>query len=231
MLKPLDISRGNRALFYDVNNRGNPADYRPFLRALLVALDRWVRDGAPPPASAYPTFADKTLVAWDQTSAGFPALPGVRYPEVIQQPSSWDYGPKFAAQRIMTVQPPKRGVDYIVRVARCDADGNATGVLRLPRVAVPLGTYTGWALRKRELGAENELLSLAGSYIPFAKTASDREASGDPRRAILERYKNFDDYRTRYTAAVNELGQRRLLLDDDARQLVRDVEAFRPAFE
>jgi hypothetical protein len=209
----------------------NPADYRPFLRALLVALDAWVRDGTPPPASAYPTFADKTLVAWDQASAGFPALPGVRYPEVIQQPSHWDYGPSFLAQRIMTVQPPKRGVDYIVRVARCDADGNATGVLRLPRVAVPLGTYTGWALRKRELGAENELVSLAGSYIPFARNASEREASGDLRRAVLERYKNFDDYRSRYAAAVSELQQERLLLDDDARQLIRDVEAFRPSFE
>lgn len=209
----------------------NPADYRPFLRALLVALDAWVRDGTPPPPSAYPTLAENTLTMWDRASAGFPALPGVRYPEVIQQPSFWDYGPSFLTQRIMTVQPPKRGVDYVVRVPRCDADGNATGVLRLPRVAVPLGTYTGWALRKRELGAENELLSLAGSYIPLAKTASDREASGDPRRAVLERYKDFDDYRTRYAAAVAELGKRRLLLDDDARQLARDVESFRPAFE
>jgi hypothetical protein len=108
---------------------------------------------------------------------------------------------------------------------------NALGVLRLPRVAVPLGTYTGWSLRKREIGAENALLSLAGSYIPLPKTASQREVTGDPRRAILEGYVNFDDYNARYAAAATALRDQRLLLDQDARQLLRDAEAFRPAFE
>ena len=37
-------------------------DYRPVLRASLMALDRWVKDGAPPPASRYPRMADGTLV-------------------------------------------------------------------------------------------------------------------------------------------------------------------------
>ncbi len=209
----------------------NPADYRPFLRALLAALDAWVRDGTEPPPSVYPTLASKTLVAWDQPSTGFPSLPGVRYPDVIHQPSFWDFGPMFLKDRIMTVQPPMHGGDYRVRVPRCDEDGNSFGVVRLPRVAVPLGTYTGWSLRKREIGAENELLSLAGSYIPFPKTASEREATGDPRRAILERYENFDDYCTRYATAITELREQRLLLDQDARQLLRDVESFRPTFE
>jgi hypothetical protein len=209
----------------------NPADYRPFLRALLVALDGWVREGTEPPASVYPTLADRTLVAWDQRSTGFPALPRVRYPEVIQQPSAWDYGPDFLSRRIISYQPPKRGIDYRVRVPRCDRDGNELGVIRLPRITVPLGTYTGWALRKREIGAESELLSLAGSYIPFPKTASEREALGDPRTSIAERYDSFDDYRTRYTAAARDLAHRRLMLTHDAEQLIRDVERFRSTFE
>lgn len=88
----------------------NPADYRPFLRALLVALDAWVREGKEPPPSVFPTIASKTLVAWDQASTGFPSVPGVRYPDVIHQPSFWDFGPMFLEHRIMTVQPPKHGV-------------------------------------------------------------------------------------------------------------------------
>ena len=44
-------------------------------RALLVAMDRWVRDGVAPPPSAHPRLADKTLVPRD--SIDFPAIPGV----------------------------------------------------------------------------------------------------------------------------------------------------------
>ena len=47
------------------DNFPNFADYRPFLRGLLVALDDWVREGKSPPPSVYPRIADKTLVALD----------------------------------------------------------------------------------------------------------------------------------------------------------------------
>ena len=46
-------------------------------------LDAWVREGTPPPASVYPRIDQGTLVSWQQTSTGSPALPGVRYPEVM----------------------------------------------------------------------------------------------------------------------------------------------------
>ncbi len=36
------------------DNLTNPADYRPFLRALLDALDEWVVHDKAPPASVYP---------------------------------------------------------------------------------------------------------------------------------------------------------------------------------
>ena len=65
---------------------------------------------------------------------------------------------------------------------------------------MPLATYTGWNLRKREIGAESMLLTLQGSYIPFPKTATERQATGDPRPAIDERYDSFDDYVNRYRA-------------------------------
>src|SRR5262249_41558655 len=49
-------SRGN------ADNLHNPGNYRPLLRALLDALDAWVREGTPPPPSAYPRIDKGTLV-------------------------------------------------------------------------------------------------------------------------------------------------------------------------
>ncbi|MFO0844518.1 MAG: alpha/beta hydrolase domain-containing protein [Gemmataceae bacterium] len=89
------------------DNLANPGDYRPFLRALLEALDAWARDGIEPPASVYPRIDNGTLVDWKQKATGFPSLPGVRYPEVIQQPSALDLGPDFAAKRVITIEPPR----------------------------------------------------------------------------------------------------------------------------
>jgi hypothetical protein len=48
------------------------------LRALLVGLDRWVREGVEPPASAHPRLADHTLVP--ESNIKFPAIPGVHSP-------------------------------------------------------------------------------------------------------------------------------------------------------
>src|SRR5205807_3596482 len=82
------------------DNLLNPADYRPFLRALLDALDAWVKGGTEPPASVYPRIDKGTLVGWRQKDTGFPALPGVRYPEVIQRPSALDHGDEFRTKGI-----------------------------------------------------------------------------------------------------------------------------------
>src|SRR5205823_9536521 len=83
------------------DNLLNPGDYRPFLRALLDALDAWVRDGTPPPPSVYPRLDQGTLVGWKQKDTGFPAIPGVRYPDVIQCPAALDYGPDFSSRGII----------------------------------------------------------------------------------------------------------------------------------
>ena len=49
------------------------------LRALLVDLDQWIRNGTAPPPSAVPSIAGGTLVTSDQASTGFPNIPGVTY--------------------------------------------------------------------------------------------------------------------------------------------------------
>lgn len=170
------------------------ADYKPFVRALLLALDRWAKDGTPPPPSVHPTIRDGDLVAWTQNATGFPDIPGIRYPGVIQQPSYLDFGPRWRDQRIIDRQPPLPRGEYRVLVPRSNPDGNPLGCLSAPEVAVPTGSYPGWRLRRADGPAADQLYSLTGSYIPFPRTKAEREESGDPRLSIEERYSSLENY-------------------------------------
>ncbi len=204
----------------DGQNLANPGDYRPFLRALLLALDAWVREGASPPRSVYPTIAAGTLVPFQQSASGFPSLPGVTYPAVIQQPPFLDFGPRWESERIVDQQPPVIRGEYRVLVPRCDPDGNDLGCLSPPEVMVPVGTYTGWNPRRADAGAENELVSLVGSFIPFPATVAEREQSADPRRSLAERYPTIDAYVAQFEAACDWLQEGGYLLAEDAKRLV-----------
>jgi hypothetical protein len=119
---------------------------------------------------------------------------------------------------------------YVVKVPKCDADGNDLGCLLPAEVGVPLATFTGWNLRKRDAGAEGMLASLMGSYIPFAKTVEERKQSGDPRRAIQERYRDHEDYVKQFTAYCDKLVKERYLLPEDAEKLIRDRQPLRSLF-
>jgi hypothetical protein len=209
----------------------NPSDYRPLIRALLLALDAWVREGREPPASRYPRLSDGTLRSWQQDQSGWMALPGVRYPEVIQQPEFLDRGPKFERYRRATIEPPVSRGQYIVKVPGYGADNNELGTLLLPSVAVPVATYTSWNLRHRSIGAEQELLGLSGGYIPLARTAEERQARGDPRAALAERYRDFEDYRRQFMAAAERLAAERFLLAEELPRLEAAAERLRPLFE
>ncbi|HND50996.1 MAG TPA: alpha/beta hydrolase domain-containing protein [Pirellulaceae bacterium] len=210
---------------------GNPADYRPLIRALLVALDAWVREGTEPPASVYPRIADGTLVDWRESASGWRGLPGVRYPDVIQRPELLDRGSDFLTLRRTTIEPPQRRGEYVVRVPGYADDNRERGSLDLPCVAVPVATFTSWNLRSRSIGAENELLSLAGGYIPLARTADQRAKTGDPRPALLERYRDFDDYLAQHRRYTEQLIQRRYLLSEELPSLQSLAEKNRKLFE
>lgn len=209
----------------------NPADYRPLVRALLTALDAWVRNGTSPPPSVYPRIADGTLIGWQQKESGWHALPSVRYPDVIQCPPFVDRGPEFQRYRRTSIEPPKQLGSYVVKVPAYGPDDNELGTLQIPAVAVPVATYTSWNLRNRASGAENEIFSLNGGYIPFVKTVADQKKSGDPRPALLERYRNFDDYLEKVKAAANKMVQQRYLLADELPALEAAAKKNRPLFE
>lgn len=202
-------------------NLANPGDYKPFLRSLLLALDQWTRDGTEPPPSAVPSIAKGTLVDWRHAGTGFPNIPGVSYPETIQQPSLLDFGPRWETERIIDLQPPRVRGDYRVLAPRCGADGNELGCLLPLEVAVPVATYTGWNLRRTDVGAEGQLVSLTGSYIPFPITKADRERTGDPRQSVHERYDSLDEYARQLAASADQLKAVGYLLEEDHVRLVK----------
>ena len=198
----------------------NCLDYRPLLRAALLNLDRWVTDNQSPPPSAYPRLDNGTAVTPAATAATFRAIPGVNFPEPLRRFYRMDFGPEpgVAAQG-----PASLGKPYPVLVPAVDADGNEQAGLRLPMVAVPLATHTGWNLRHREIGGEGQILSsggatggtLAGATIPFPATKEERLAAGDPRLSIAERYPTQEDYRAQIQAAAMELVDQGYLLSED----------------
>src|SRR5262249_49786795 len=145
-------------------------------------------------------------------------------------PPALDLGRDFLAKGIITVEPPRILGHYGVLVPKSDADGNDRGTLLPPEVGVPLATYTGWNLRRRAAGAEGALASLLGSYLPFALTDKERKETGDPRRAVRERYKDFAAYRTAYAAYCGKLVKDGYLLKEDADRLVASRAKVRKLF-
>ncbi len=197
----------------------NPTDYRPLLRALLLALDRWITDGSTPPPSVVPRISDGTLAPPEPSRLGWPALPDVAFPTVIHQPEWLDFGNRFEREGIIDRQPPVHRGDYTVLAPTVGPDGNERGMLLLPSVAVPLGTFTGWNLRDPSIGAPTELLGLTGGYIPFPKTPADRAQSGDPRPSVSERYPSHEAYRARFSAHAERLRRSGYILPEDLPRL------------
>jgi hypothetical protein len=59
------------------------------------------------------------------------------------------------------------------------------------------------------------LSGLVGSFIPFPKTREEREATGDSRLSIEERYKSRDEYLKQVRQVANQLVKERFMLSDD----------------
>src|SRR5262249_51147577 len=154
----------------------NHTDYAPLLRAVLASLDRWVKDGTPPPPSRHPTLADGSLVDMTGPTLTIPGFTAAKAPNVRPR---IDYGPDFATKGIFSKALPVALTDrYRVLVPKVDPDGNETSGIRLPDIAVPTATATGWSVRSASAGGAGELCYLDGSYLPFAKTKAEREAKG-----------------------------------------------------
>ena len=114
---------------------------------------------------------------------------------------------------------------------KTDTDGNDIAGIRVPSVAVPIATYTGWGLRAGNAADPEPIVDgcdATGQYIPFAATKAQRLATGDPRPSLQERYGNSAgtnvDYVGKVKAAAQALVTQRLLIEQPG--LVQDVETY-----
>jgi hypothetical protein len=201
----------------------NSNDYRWSMRALLLAMNRWVKDGVPPPPSRYPRIDDKTLVQLE--SLRFPQVAGVGKPTEVHKAYRVFYGLDFDSKGIISVDPPEVNGSYPILVPQVDRDGNEIAGVKMPEIAVPLATYTGWNLFNPESGPSNLLSSMQGSYIPLPRTRADRERTKDPRASIEERYRSRDQYLALVSAAAKELVQQGYMLEEDVATIVERADA------
>jgi len=201
------------AIDHSQNLRG-VVDYSRLLRVCLVSLDRWVTDGVEPPPSIHPRLSDGSAVAPEDLAKVFDAIPNAHYPRHHPRPLRLDFGASGELRETPTI-PPRRGRPYGSRVSAVDADGNEIGGVAVPELTVPLATHTGWNPRHPEIGGEEQLLVFVGSTLFFPRTRAEREASGDPRLSIEERYPSRETYLEQVRQAGRELCARGYLLEED----------------
>ena len=140
-----------------------------------------------------------------------------------------DFGPD---PMVPTKVPAEIGKEYPSLVSAVDQDGNELSGIALPFITVPLATHTGWNLRHLDIGGGGQVLStggasggtLRGSTIPFPATREEREASGDPRLSIEERYASKAEYLELVKQAAEKLIDQRYLLEEDLESVLIQAE-------
>ena len=195
----------------------SPLPVKYFWRAMIANMDAWVRANAAPPESSYPKIADGTLVPLQKYE--FPAIPNVNRPHEANEAFRLDFGANWR-DGILSMQPPKPGAAFPVLVPQVDADGNERDGVRLAELNVPLTTYAAWNLRDPTIGAPDQRVAFEASYLPFPKTAAERQRTGDPRKSVAERYANREDYLARYGRALDELVKQHWILEEDRAALL-----------
>ena len=123
----------------------NTLDYRPAMRALLTALDESVREDIVPPASRMPRADEGNAVSRESLEAPYTRIPGSAWLSHLPQRLRMDFG--LDARSGIIRYPPVESGTYPVLVSSMDEDCNDVAGIRLPDVAVPLATYTGWNVR------------------------------------------------------------------------------------
>lgn len=184
-------------------NLTNTNDYRFGLRALVIAMQNWLQDGTAPPASQFPRLARGELTSL--SNLRFPSIQGVNVPPHKREAYRLDF----------SVQPPNVGPPFPTFVPQVDSDGNDLGGIRMPEIAVPLASYTGWNLRVPAIGAATEPLAFVGSWVPFARTQAERNAHADTRLSLEERYATEQAYLEAIDKAASALVRSGFLLRDD----------------
>jgi hypothetical protein len=224
----------------------NPVPHSDTVAAILVHFRDWVMKDIDPPPSRYPTLRDGNLVDPVKEAMGFPTIPvsvlGPGWRTTVPEPGfinpllDYDWGPDFNAvdaRGVPTLLPPP--IKHVIKmlVPRVSADGNELGGVPVVLNDAPLGTYLGWNITDARMSPPlaqyrpfhgGQLCDYVGGMIPFARTKAEREADGDPRPSLEERYTNHDGYVDAVRrAAANAVGQG-FLLQSNADAMVADAE-------
>lgn len=201
----------------------NTVEYTPLLRAELINLDRWVSEGIEPPENAHPRISDGSAVAPVQVLEHFRAFPDVHLPDPERLPAlrTVDLGPD--ADKGIGSYPVTEGDRYRAYVSNVDVDGNEVAGIRLPDVTVPIGTHTGWNPRHPDSGGADQIMPMQGFTKFFARTAAEREATGDPRQSIEERYTDKDTYLREVRNQAELLAHEHYILPEDIDTVVHDA--------
>ena len=189
-----------------------------FFRAMLTRMEMWARDGVSPPPNLFPLRKNGTLLTGEEWRKRFPKIPGIMTPNGPAKLPLLDFGPYFS-KGLITKEPP-RIIDeagYATMVPSVDQDGNDIGCLRAPMVEVPLATYTGWNIRVRGQG-HGAMYQFSGSTIPFPETPDEKFTTNDPRRSILERYKDRNHYVDLILKSAKLLEEEGFLLGEDVKR-------------
>jgi hypothetical protein len=173
-----------------------------------VALDEWVADGRAPPPSRLPRIDDGTLVPAE--AVAFPVVAGFARPRAAN-----DVAP---LRDWIDPVVPKRS--WRALVPQVGPDGNELAGLKLPDIAVPRGTHTGWNLYRAPYPA-GELADRDGTFLAFAATDAERAAADDARPSLEERYATQADYVTEVATVAAQLCDDRLMLAEDAAEYIR----------
>jgi Alpha/beta hydrolase domain len=163
-----------------------------------------------------------TLVDATKAAMGFPSgVPGI--PDSIFLPENfifpvfdYDWGPLYnhsEANGVPTNMPPP--IRHVIKmlVPRVDADGNELGGVPTVQVMAPLATYLGWNITAGPSDGVSvydgrpfhagQVCNYVGGMVPFFKTKAQRQAAGDPRLSLEERYVDHKGYVAAVKAAAN----------------------------
>lgn len=198
----------------------NVVDYSPLLRAALINLVRWVKDGLEPPPSSHPKFADETLVSQGSVLEAFGRLPDQVTPDrsKLWRMRAIDPGPRGSEG--VGAYPSIEGETYPCFVSAVDADGNEVGGIRLPDISQPVATHTGWNVRDPETGSPDQQVPMLGFSRWFPLDPDERQASKDPRRSITDRYSDRAAYETAARSDTEELVRESYVLEEDTELVV-----------
>ncbi len=208
----------------------NPMPHTETVNALRQHFRQWVVKGTPPPPSRYPTLAAGQLASAHKAGLGFPSLPGLRntVPEAgfIMPVHDLDWGPQFNAvdgSGVPSLAPPRIKQVLKMLAPKVDADGNELGGVPVVLHQAPLATYLGWNIAAGGFH-QGQICNYTGGVLPFARSKAEREAAGDPRLSLEERYGNHEGYvEAVRRAAALAVGQG-FLLAPDAAALIRDAQ-------